>query len=134
MSEKFDDFKKNKKEEFTDQEYEAVFFDEFLNSMMILYEHFKKDKPDFAKYLEYDYNQFINEIVNYFYTNKTLNGSLKYIISKNPNNLWIDVIEVIGLLGIVESINNPEEKKEYQKIDQRLKELIIKRRNKKDIQ
>lgn len=137
MTEKFDDFNNDfekENNEINEKEYEKAFFESLIDSMMMLYEHFKKDNPKFAKYLEYDYNEFIKEMVEYFKQNKTVGGFLKYIISKNPNNLWVDVVEIVGQIGIVEAVTNPDEQKEYQKLDNEIKNLIIKKRQKKDIQ
>lgn len=137
MTEKFDNFNNDfekENNEINKKEYEEAFFESLIDSMMMIYEHFKKDNPKFAKYLENDYNEFIKEIIEYFKQNKTVGGFLKYIISKNPNNLWVDVVEIVGQIGIVEAIKNPDEQKEYQKLDNEIRNLITKRKEKKDIQ
>lgn len=134
MTEKFNNFNNFENNSFSEEEYEKAFFESLLDSMMILYENLKRQNSNFAKYLEYDYNQFIEEMNNYFNENKTTQGFLKYIISKNPSNLWVDVVEVVGQIGIIEALTNPEEQKEYEKIDNQIKDLIQKKREKKDIQ
>ena len=138
MTEKFDRFKKGdneENEEYTTYEYEEAFFNDLIDIMMKTYQHLQEIASEIAQEIENDYKEFINGLTEYFYKNKTTFGSLDYILSKNPNNLWVEVIKYLALSGLEELIKNPQkEAAAYRGILEQLEQSIKKKRKGKHLQ
>lgn len=133
MKENFDDFDNEK--EYSEEEYEEAFFNSLIDVMMNIFEQLKNIIPEIAEKVRPDYQEFIQNLIEYFKENKTVAGSLNYIISKNPNNLWAEIISYWGLLQLSELQKNPEEaQKEFGELLKELEDLIRKRRRGQDIQ
>lgn len=133
MKENFNDF--NNEKEYSEEEYEEAFLDSLIDAMMNIFEQLKNIIPEIAEKVKPDYQEFIQNLIEYFRENKTVAGSLNYITSKNPNNLWVKIISDLALLHLAEFQRNPEKaQKEFDELLKELEGLIQKRRRGQDIQ
>jgi hypothetical protein len=132
MSEKFKSFEDENNEEFeySEEEYEAVLLQMFLDASMYIFETIKRNNPVFANNLQRDYDEYNQCLMEYFNQNKSIKGFRNYLLSKNKNNQWINVVELIAEMLIFETNlqNEQEQKIRKQATDQKIKELILKMR------
>lgn len=132
MSEKFKSFEDENNEEFeySEEEYEAVLLQMFLDASMYIFETIKRNNPVFANNLQRDYDEYNQCLMEYFNQNKSIKGFRNYLLSKNKNNQWINVVELIAEMLIFETNlqNEQEQKIRKQATDQKMKELILKMR------
>ncbi|GIW65289.1 MAG: hypothetical protein KatS3mg093_268 [Candidatus Parcubacteria bacterium] len=132
MSEKFKNFENENNEEFeySEEEYQAAFFQMFLEASMNIFEIIKRNNPVFADHLQRDYDEYNQYLMEYFNQNRSIKGFESYILSKNKNNQWVNVIRGIGeMLISEENLKNEQDQKiSKQSADQKIKELILKMR------
>ncbi len=115
---------------FSKEEMDRAFLDLLIDSSMHLLGKIKgiEDIPrQFKSKAEEDFNKFITILNEYFEKHKKIIGSFEYIQEKDPNNIWLDIIEIIGSSGQLDENNSGE-------IFNLLKEKIKKRREGADIQ
>jgi hypothetical protein len=104
-------------------------YDLFLDINMRIFALLMQSNRNFAEAVRHDYEEFINEMDNYFHRNKELKGFLEYMGKTKPDNYWIDAAD-----GVIDSLRSLH----GDKFDNYLKKFIgkfVKRKiNRKGIQ
>ncbi|MGB9608829.1 MAG: hypothetical protein ACPL3E_00465 [Minisyncoccia bacterium] len=128
MPEKFDNFK-NEEFEYSEEEYNKALLSLFLDASMNIFETIKKQYPIFAEHLKNDYEEYINNLLEYFNQNKSIKGFNNYILSINKNNQWVNAMMTIGEMLVSQELSSGQYKDlEERSINQHIKELILKMR------